>query len=302
VTAVLGIDLGGTSARFAWAPAGGALTVGELAREPAPRTTDAFARLVSEQAAAAARAAGGPVVAVAVTVPGLVDGTLCRWVPNLPHLDGVDLAELLAPLAVPVVVGHDAQIALLAETTLGACRDVRDALLVAVGTGIGSAVLAGGRIVRGSRGGAASLGWACADLTDEGGGRSGWLERQAAGRALDALGARLDPPRDGAGLVDAARAGDAEAVVALRTVAAALGTAVAGAVALLDPEVVVFAGGVADALDVLGPLLREELDRRLPPHLRGAQGLRSGEFGPRAGLVGALIAARKGSEWWEADG
>jgi glucokinase len=301
MTAVLGIDMGGTSARFGWAPAGGALEVGALAAESAPRTTAALAQLVSDQAAAAADAAGAPVVGIGVTIPGLVEGTVCRWVPNLPHLDGVDLAELLAPLAVPVIVGHDAQIALLAETTLGACRDVRDALLVAVGTGIGSAVLAGGRIVRGARGGAASLGWACADLSDDGAGRSGWLERQAAGRALDALGARLDPPRDGAGLVEAARAGDPAALAALGTVAAALGTAVGGAVALLDPEVVVFAGGVAAALDVLGPLLRDELDRRLPPHLRGAQELRAGDFGPRAGLVGALIAARKGAHWWETE-
>jgi glucokinase len=302
MTAVLGIDLGGTRARFAWTAAGGALDADELTTEPVPRTAAALAELISVQAGRAAQRAGGPVVSIGVTVPGLVEGTVCRWVPNLPHLDGVDLAELLAPLAVPVVVGHDAQIALLAETTLGACRGVHDALLVAIGTGIGSAVLAGGRIVRGTRGGAASLGWACADLADDGAGRSGWLERQAAGRALDALGARLDPPRDGAGLVEAARAGDPDALGALRTVSAALGTAVAGAVALLDPEVVIFAGGVADALDVLGPLLRDELDRRLPPHLRGQQALRSGEFGPRAGLVGALIAARKGPHWWETEG
>lgn len=301
MTAVLGIDLGGTSLRAAWADAGGALDVHELGREEAPRTVAGLGDRISARAREAADAAGAPIVAVAITVPGLVQGTTCRWVPNLPHLDGVDLAEVLAPLAATVVVGHDAQIALLAERTLGACRDVRHALLVAVGTGIGSAVLAEGRIVRGTRGGAASLGWATADLADPGHPRSGWLERHAAGPALDRLGAALDPPRDGAGLVAAGRAGDPRALASLREVAAPLGAAVAGAVALLDPEVVVFAGGVADAFDVLGPLLREQLDLRLPPHLRGQQALRAGAFGSRAGMVGALIAARKGTDWWEVE-
>ncbi|MDO8188406.1 ROK family protein [Conexibacter sp. JD483] len=297
---VLGIDLGGTRLRAAWSsqPGDAPRALGE---EPAPRSAgDLGARV-----AAYARQLPQPPTAIGLTIPGLVDGTVCRWVPNLPYLDGVDLANLLKPVfADPptqhghVVAGNDAQLALLAEAADGAASGTRDAILVAVGTGIGSAVLSQGRIARGAHGGACSFGWACADLSDPGDERLGWLERNASGTALDAAGATLDPPRDGAGLIAAARAGDAAALRALEPAVAALGATLAGAVALLDPEVVLLAGGVAAATDVLEPLLREQLAPRLPRHLRAVP-VRAGAHGPRAGIAGALIAAHRGPTWWE---
>ena len=142
---------------------------------------------------------------VGVAIPGLASGTTCVWVPNLPYLDGQDLA-LVFP-GVTVALGNDAHFALLAEAALGAARDVADVILVAIGTGIGSAVLADGRIVRGTGGAAASFGWACADPADVGDDVHGWLERHAAGPALDAI-ARRAGLADGRALIAAARAGD----------------------------------------------------------------------------------------------
>ena len=76
----------------------------------------------------------------------------------------------------------------------------------------------------------------------------------------------------------------------------ALGVALAGAVALLAPEAIIFAGGVADALDMLGPLIQSALVRRLPPHMRGVE-LRAARFGSQASLVGAAFAATRGAAW-----
>ena len=176
--------------------------------------------------------------------------------PNLPYLDGVDLAAITAHV---VAVGNDAHFALLAEATEGAAFERTDALLLAIGTGIGSAVLSDGRIVRGSHGAAASFGWACADVADPGDDRHGWLERHAAGPVLDAAGAAMTPPVDGRGLVAAAVAGDAAARAAIDRVGTTLGTALAGAVALLDPGLVIISGGLADAVDALAPSLRAAL-------------------------------------------
>ena len=78
----------------------------------------------------------------------------------------------------------------------------------------------------------------------------------------------------------------------------ALGTALAGAVALLDPAAIILAGGVAASLDVLAPLILAPLKRQLPPHLRGID-LRAGQFGPRAGLIGAAVAGRARSRMEE---
>ena len=237
--------------------------------------------------------AAGEAKALGLAVPGLTEGSVCRWIPNLPWLDGVDIAVLFRDMS--VAVGNDAQIALLAEAAQGAAKDVSDAILLAIGTGIGSAVLANGRIVAGAHGGACSFGWASADIKDHGEERSGWLERVASGRALDALAAQIGLA-DSRQLIAAAKAGQLAARDLLEVPARQLGTALAGAVGLLDPGVILVSGGLADALDVIAPPLLAALRRQLPPHLRGIE-LKPGLFGSRAGLVGAALAGQAGSGW-----
>jgi glucokinase len=297
---VIGVDLGGTRLRAGAAPFDASVPVAgsviQLADRPAPaRLSELGAALDAVLVAAAPH---GPVRGMAIAVPGLVAGSICSWVPNLPYLDGVDLAAIAAHV---VAVGNDAHLALLAEATEGAAFERADALLLAIGTGIGSAVLSDGRIVRGSHRAAASFGWACAELADPGDDRHGWLERHAAGPVLDAAGAAMTPPVDGRGLVDAALAGDAAASATLDRVGTILGTAVAGAVALVDPGIVIISGGLADAVDALAPALHRALTRHLPEHLRDIEFVR-GALGPSAGLIGALIAARSGPEWWQVTG
>jgi predicted NBD/HSP70 family sugar kinase len=287
LTRTLAIDLGGTNMRAALLDRD-VSRLEPIAREAAPASLEEFvARLRGLYAEI------GGAEALGIAVPGLVEGTRCRWVPNLPYLDGQDLQALFPGLR--VAVGNDAQIAMLAEACEGAASGLSDALLLAIGTGIGSAVLAGGRIVSGSQGGACSFGWACADPEDAGEDRSGWLERSASGRALDGIARDLGLA-DGRALVDAARAGKGDAVAALDMPMRRLGTALAGAVGLLDPQVVLISGGIADALDVVGATLLAALRRQLPPHLRGIE-IRPGAFGSRAGLVGAALAGAAGPDW-----
>ncbi|BCM21627.1 ROK family protein [Mesorhizobium sp. J8] len=286
MTRVLAIDLGGTNLRAA-VHTGDLGALAPQVHEPAPTSLDAFA------AGVRALAAAGEAKALGLAVPGLTEGSVCRWIPNLPWLDGVDVAALFPGMS--VAVGNDAQIALLAEAAEGAARDVSDAILLAIGTGIGSAVLANGRIVAGAHGGACSFGWASADIKDHGEERSGWLERVASGRALDALAAQIGLA-DARQLIAAAKAGQLAAQSLLEVPARQLGTALAGAVGLLDPGVILVSGGLADALDVIAPPLLAALRRQLPPHLRGIE-LRPGKFGSRAGLAGAALAGQAGSGW-----
>lgn len=286
MTRVLAIDLGGTNLRAA-VHRGDIGALAPQASEPAPAGLDAFVARVR------ALAAAGEAKALGLAVPGLTEGSVCRWIPNLPWLDGVDIAALFRDMS--VAVGNDAQIALLAEAAEGAAKDVSDAILLAIGTGIGSAVLANGRIVAGAHGGACSFGWASADIKDHGEERSGWLERVASGRALDALAAQIGLA-DSRQLIAAAKAGQLAAQALLEVPARQLGTALAGAVGLLDPGVILVSGGLADALDVIAPPLLAALRRQLPPHLRGIE-LKPGLFGSRAGLVGAALAGQAGSGW-----
>lgn len=284
---ILAVDLGGTHYRAGVASVTDPAAVRPLGEWPAPADREGFLALLRRQ-----RRDNGA-TRLGIAVPGLALGATCRWVPNLPYLDGLDLGAEFPDAAIGL--GNDAQLALLAEASAGAAAGLKDAILLAIGTGIGSAVLVGGRIAAGSHGGACSFGWAAADGSDPGEDRSGWLERHASGRALDSAARAIGLAHGGA-LVDAARGGNAAATAALAAPMHALGTALAGAVALLDPVTIVFAGGVAASLDVLGPLILPSMRRQLPPHLRGIE-LRAGHFGPRAGLVGAAFAGARGADW-----
>lgn len=290
--AILAIDLGGTRYRAGRASRSSPANIEPLGEWPAPMTRPVFLDMLRGHL----NEIGA--MRLGIGVPGLATGTTCRWVPNLPYLDGLDFAEALP--GVEIGLGNDAQLALLAEVGAGSAKGLTDVVLLAIGTGIGSAVMAGGRIIAGAGGGACSFGWATADLADPGENRSGWLERHASGRALDAAAATIGL-KSGTALVAAARTGNAEACRALEAPAHALGTALAGAVALLDPQAIILAGGVAASLDVLEPMILASLRRQVPPHLRGI-GLRAGQFGPRAGIVGAAFAGARGPAWRTTDG
>src|SRR5262245_53429322 len=182
MTRVLAIDLGGTNLRAA-------LFTGEvsalrvMAQDPAPVSRGEFVQRLR-----ALKDEAGGIDAIGIAVPGLVEGTTCRWIPNLPYLDGLDLQGAFPGASIGL--GNDAQIAMLAEASLGAAHGMSDAILLSIGTGIGSAVLANRAIVAGAHGGACSFGWASADADDPGDERNGWLERVASGRALDRIAAR----------------------------------------------------------------------------------------------------------------
>jgi glucokinase len=285
---LLALDLGGTNLRAGVADAAAPAKVDIVGRWPAPAGLAAFEVRLRELVETHDPARIG------IAIPGLATGTTCTWVPNLPWLDGVDLAAILPGL--PLALGNDAQLSLLAEATDGAAAGLGDAILLAIGTGIGSAVLSGGRVVRGARGGATSFGWACADPSDTGDARDGWLERNASGRAFDRLAVSIGLA-DGARLIEEARAGNTLAQRLLDGPATALGSTLAGAVSLLDVRAVVLAGGVTTALDVLEPRIMATLRRQLPPHLRDVA-LVAGQFGAGAALAGAAVAAA-GSPFWE---
>lgn len=284
---ILAIDLGGTRCRIGLADTANPAQVKLLEDRSAPTEREAFLNLLRSQLDQ--HGAG----ALGIGIPGLAQGNVCRWVPNLPFLDGLDLADALPGISVGL--GNDAQLSLLAEVRAGVAEGQSDALLLAIGTGIGSAVLASGVIVAGHGGGACSYGWATADLADPGEDVSGWLERQAAGRAYDQL-ARSIGLDNGHALMAAARNGNPAALSALKAPVDALGAAAAAAVALLDPAMIIVAGGVAEACDVLEPLLRPAIDRRLPPHLRGIA-IKPAGFRSQAGLIGAAFAGASGSNW-----
>ena len=167
---VIAVDLGGTKVAAALVAESGEI----LAREHAViggRGGNEVATLLAEQCAALvalARARGiGPPTAVGVAVPGIyraARGTV--WAPNISGWDDYPLRDELHRAlgsAMRVVVDSDRAAYILGETWRGAAVGARDAIFLAVGTGIGAGILSDGRVLRGHADIAGAIGWLALD-------------------------------------------------------------------------------------------------------------------------------------------
>lgn len=244
-------------------------------------------------------AAAGDVVGLGIGAAGLVDRDR-RSVRFAPHLSWRDepLADRLEErLGLPVVLENDANAALWAEHRFGAARDHEDVVLVALGTGIGGALLLGGDLVRGRNGMAGEFGHV---QVVPGGrpcpcGRSGCWEQYCSGRALARFTAEAGVPRHGPELTAAAAAGDPVALGAFAEVGRWLGTGIADLVAAFDPEVVVISGGVSAAGELLlGPAREAYAATLLASGHRTVAPVLAGTLGSEAGALGAADLARRG--------
>lgn len=281
----LGLDVGGTNVRLAvWE--GGAELPATVASAPLPADYAGFVALAEEMV--------GPhqAAAVGVGLPGVAFDQHVSWLPNVSFLEGDRLArDLGAMCAAPVFCANDAHTALLGEARFGAARGTEVALLISVGTGVGGAVLIGGRLFRGASGSAGSFGWVNLGLEDVWHPEHGQLELTASGTALAEQARGLDlTARE---LVAAARAGEEKAAAVIRLFARRLGTALATLVSVFDPQVVLLSGGLSAEFDLLAPGIHGAVQRHASPSGK-AVAIRAASLGPEAGAAGAAVLGRAG--------
>lgn len=238
---------------------------------------------------------GGPATHIGLAAPGMAARDQ-RSIASLSNrLAGIEGFDWSAWLGAPVPVLNDAHAALLGEVWQGAARNARDVVMLTLGTGVGGAVLADGRLLRGRLGRAGHLGHVTVDhhaAEKSIFGMPGALEAAIGNYSVAARsGGRF---ADSRALIEAARAGDAGAREIWERSVRALGCAIASFINAFDPEVVVLGGGVAEA----GPTLWEPLERVLaevewrPSSASGVPVVRA-ELGGWAGAVGAAYGARQ---------
>jgi len=298
----IGLDLGGTDLKAGLVSDQG--EVSHFLRVPARAAEDADAALevIAQAVGELRRAAGGTPAGIGLGCPGVIDpasGALVGRTPHLPHWDSLPLRALLTErLGAGLVVENDANLAALAEQRVGGARGARVALTVTIGTGIGCGVIVEGRVMRGAHGGAGELGHLPLD------GRfpcrcgvPGCVEPECSGGGLvaRALEAGLAAP-DAAAVFAFAAAGDPSAARLIERMTDRLGALVAAAVQLLDPEVVVIGGGVANAGGALLDPLRAAVRRYALASHHDVVRIVGAALGERAGVVGAGLAA------WDAAG
>jgi glucokinase len=272
---VAGLDLGGTKILGRVLDSADPLTALGDIRVDTPKGSDAIIDAVVDLVAALGREAAGkglpPIEAVGMGAAGLVDKHgVVSFAPNLPGVVDLDLAGLVRErTGLPVVVDNDANTATVAEHRLGAGDRARNLILVTLGTGIGGGLVLDGKLQRGAAGFAGEPGHM---VVDPNGppcpcGRRGCWERFASGSGLgrlarDAAHAGRAPhivalaggdPDDvrGEHVTRAADAADAEAIEIMAEFAWWVALGISNLENLLDPEVVVVGGGLAEAGELL---------------------------------------------------
>jgi glucokinase len=305
----VGIDLGGTKIF------GVLVKGGEVATDAKRKTpTQGGPLAVVDAIAATIGDLGGTdgVDAVGVGAPGAVDHAtgVVRQAPNLPGwMEPFNLAQALSEAldGVPVAVDNDVNVGTLAEQRLGAAKDASEVLGVFVGTGVGGGLILGGELRRGPTGFAGEIGHTIVHRDGRrcGCGGRGHLEAYAGRAALERRARELDSEGRDTVLVELAphkrmtsgvfakalAAGDVVTIELLDEAIAALGAAIATAVTLLDLEIVVVGGGLADRL---GPAFVGRVEQAVRSELFAASStLRviPAELGDRGGAIGAALIA-----------
>src|SRR5215216_6109645 len=249
------------------------------------------------------------VEAIGIASPGPLDphtGTILAT-PNIPGWKNFPLAEKLCKhFDVPVYLDNDANMAGLAEWQFGAGKGHRDLVYLTISTGIGGGVISSGHLLQGFRGMGGELGHMTIDPNGPlcGCGQHGHAESFSSGPAIaryvceqivagqpSTLSAQTQ--LSAAQVADAAFQDDALAISAFERAGYYLGIAVANYLAIFDPSILIFGGGVSQSGELLFRPFRESLEKHVfHPHYLDDLIITKAALGDDAGLLGALALAR----------
>ncbi|MCC6298899.1 MAG: ROK family protein [Anaerolineales bacterium] len=249
------------------------------------------------------------VEAIGVASPGPLDpytGTILAT-PNIQEWRNFPLGPNLAKhFGVPVYLDNDANLAGLGEWKYGAGKGHHNLVYLTISTGVGGGVIVHDNLLQGFHGMGGELGHMIVDPNGPpcGCGKNGHVESFSSGTAI----ARYVDEQIQAGqkstlqtqgqltaklLGDAALAGDPLAISAFARAGHYLGIAVANYLAIFDPSILIFGGGVSQVGDLLFKPFHESLKMHtFHPHYLDDLIITKAALGDDAGLLGALALAR----------
>lgn len=311
---IIGIDLGGTKVAGALFKEDGTI-VKKQVRLLSGQTGKAVGQLILSlvhDLVSGAASKEGTVGAVGVCVPGIVCPQTERvWAPNIPGWEDYPLkSELEAFLQEPswkISLESDRTCYILGEVWKGAAAGCRDAVFLSVGTGIGAGILTGGRVLHGANDIAGATGWMALQSPFVAEYRScGCFEYYASGAGILAHARRLlatTPDYTGflknrmpqelttLDVFEAFEKNDAVAVQVIDKAVEMWGMATANLVSLLNPEKIIFGGGVFGPAVQLLEAIRQEARKWAQPVSMQRVKLEASQLKGDAGIFGAAFSA-----------
>ena len=305
MTLTIAVDIGGTHIRVAAYEPNSIKPVSHHRTQSLGNELGVYERLVQAIEAVWQK----DVSAIGIASPGPLDpytGTILAT-PNILEWQNFPLAPRLSKhFGVPVFLDNDANLAGLAEWQFGAGQGHADLVYLTISTGIGGGVISNGRLLQGFHGLGAELGHMTIAVDGPlcGCGQRGHIESFSSGPSIaryvneqidGGQSSTLQSSRDLSTVQIAAAAlkGDTLAISAFERAGHYLGIAVANYLAIFDPSILVFGGGVSQVGDLLfKPFEASMRNHIFHPHYLDELVITRAALGDDAGLLGALALAR----------
>ena len=304
---LLGVDIGGTTVKIGrFSDTGDLLDKWDLPTDK----TGGGARILSEIHASVARRIGWSAIrGVGFGVPGPVIGNVVQSCVNIGwmNLDIVcEFQKLLQDPGIVIQAANDANVACMGEVFGGAAVGCSNVFLFTLGTGIGGAVVINGRLVEGADGLAGELGHMVVDFEHRfpcNCGKQGCLETVASATGIVLLAKWNLAHSDKAStlrqfesfsakrVLDLAKAGDRLSIETVAQAADYLGRATASVLLTINPDIIVFGGGVANA----GAFLIDQIAARARSYVHPfaqTTPIVAAKLGNDAGIYGAQVLVR----------
>jgi len=280
----IGIDIGGTGTKFGIVDrVGNVLFSSEIATRKHTDVNDFIDELHTELTKLIDNVGGiGRIKGIGVGAPNgnYYTGTI-EYAPNLPWKGIIPLARMMEDkFKIPVVLTNDANAAAIGEMMYGAAQGMKDFIMITLGTGVGSGIVANGKLVYGHDGFAGELGHTTIipnGRLHEGTGKRGSLESYASATGvrlttLEILEKSTEPSSlrsvpsdqiDSKKVYEAAIAGDTVAKQIFESTGTILGAALANFVMFSSPEAIILFGGLTKAGDLILKPTRESMEANL---------------------------------------
>jgi glucokinase len=280
----IGIDIGGTGTKFGIVDRNGNVLFSGSLSTKKHKVVETFIDELHEVVLPLIKKAGGAgrIKGIGVGAPNgnFYTGTI-EYAPNLPWKGVIPLAKLIEDkFKLPVTLTNDANAAAIGEMMYGAAQGMKDFIMITLGTGVGSGIVANGHLIYGHDGFAGELGHTIVipgGRLHEGTGKHGSLESYASATgvtltALETLGKskvksllRSVPKEkmDSKAVFEAAKQGDKLALQIFEYTGKILGLALANAVMFSSPEAIVLFGGLTKAGDLILKPTRKHMEENL---------------------------------------
>lgn len=300
----IGIDLGGTSVKYALIDNEGVFHFqGRLAS-----MADISAEAVIGQLLKAIRESldfatthGLEVCGIGIGTPGIVDATnrvVIGGAENIVGWENLHLATRVEEeIKLPVILGNDANLMGLGETIYGAGKGAENVVFVTVGTGIGGAVVIGGKLFNGYANRGTELGHVplIADGEPCACGSIGCLEHYASTSALvrrfkqraDKEELKFEDEINGEMIVGLYKKNHPLAVMCLEEHCRFLGHGIGGFINIFSPQLVVIGGGLSEAGEFYIQKVREQAFRYAISDCAVNTRIIAATLGNKAGSLGA---------------